>query len=96
MLLRLPRRPRFLHHWWAILAGYFWLPCPLCSQPFGGQEQHGGSIADSSYPNDPTRGRVVCILCADRPEVAAHDARVWAYVRHRVERARIRREGKQR
>ncbi len=30
--------PRWLHRFWAWLAGYFWLPCNLCHRPFGGHE----------------------------------------------------------
>lgn len=33
-----PYRLRWLHQAWAWLAGYFWLPCPLCGRPFGGHE----------------------------------------------------------
>lgn len=35
---RRPHLPRFLHRWYARLFGYFWLPCPLCREPFGGHE----------------------------------------------------------
>jgi len=30
--------PRFLHKFWAMLFGYFWMPCDLCQRPFGGHE----------------------------------------------------------
>jgi hypothetical protein len=30
--------PRFLARLWAWLAGYFWLPCPVCKEPFAGFE----------------------------------------------------------
>jgi hypothetical protein len=42
--MRLPRHPRWLNHLWAGLAGYFWLPCPLCGKEFGGHEWDGRSI----------------------------------------------------
>ena len=36
---RVPYRPRFLNFVWAMLAGYFWLPCPNCGRIL--QEVHG-------------------------------------------------------
>ena len=33
--------PRFVHHFWARLRGYFWAPCPICGRKFGGHEQSG-------------------------------------------------------
>jgi len=30
--------PRCLHRFWTWLAGYFWMPCPICQRPFGGHE----------------------------------------------------------
>ena len=35
---RMSRLPRWLHHLWANLGGYFWLPCPLCGRDSGGHE----------------------------------------------------------
>lgn len=32
------RRPRWLHRWYANWAEYFWLPCPICGEDFGGHE----------------------------------------------------------
>jgi len=31
-------RFRRLHKTYAALLGYFWLPCPICGQHFGGHE----------------------------------------------------------
>lgn len=31
-------RPRWLHHLWAKLRGYFWIPCPICKARFGEHE----------------------------------------------------------
>jgi hypothetical protein len=31
-------RFRRLHRWYAHRFGFFWLPCPLCGQMFGGHE----------------------------------------------------------
>lgn len=30
--------PRCVHRAWAALAGYFWMPCPICGRYFGGHE----------------------------------------------------------
>ncbi len=32
------RKPRWVQHFIACLFGYFWAPCPVCGQMFGGQE----------------------------------------------------------
>lgn len=34
-------RFRVVHRWYAAAFGYFWLPCPLCGQWFGGHEWRG-------------------------------------------------------
>ena len=31
--------PRWLHRLYSELLGYFWLPCPLCGEMFGGHER---------------------------------------------------------
>jgi hypothetical protein len=31
-------KPRWLAKLWAYFGGYFWLPCPVCGESFGGQE----------------------------------------------------------
>lgn len=36
--------PRWVHAFYALLAGYFWLPCPNCGRLFGGHERPGGAI----------------------------------------------------
>lgn len=30
--------PRFLAQFWAWCCGYFWIPCPVCKEPFAGFE----------------------------------------------------------
>lgn len=48
--------PRAAAKLYADLNGYFWLPCPICGEHFGGHE--GGK---ESVPSDrPYIGRVVC------------------------------------
>lgn len=53
--------PRWIHHVWARVFGWFWLPCPECSRPFGGHEvvRHGVSkyMPDGSH-------LLVCKHCA--------------------------------
>lgn len=35
--------PRFLARFFAWFAGYFWLPCPVCKEPFAGFEALPGA-----------------------------------------------------
>lgn len=48
------QRTRGWRHIRAVVGGYFWLPCPLCGQMFGGHESTDASI----------NGRLVCPICA--------------------------------
>lgn len=56
-----PYEYRDWHRRYAKDRGYFWLPCPLCDQPFGGHE-----IGD--VIPDPTKGEgcglCICPACA--------------------------------
>ncbi|MCU0297313.1 MAG: hypothetical protein MUF33_02195 [Candidatus Nanopelagicales bacterium] len=56
-----PTRWRRFHHAYAASRGYFWMPCPLCDQPFGGHE-----VCDT-IP-DPTRGAgvMICPTCSEQ------------------------------
>jgi hypothetical protein len=38
---KLPFRPRWLNQFYAWLCGYFWLPCHICGQEYGGHEWIG-------------------------------------------------------
>jgi hypothetical protein len=38
------RGPRGFHKLYANLMGYFWLPCPVCGEMFGGHEAESWSI----------------------------------------------------
>jgi hypothetical protein len=49
------RLPRWWHRLYAESMGYFWLPCPMCGEMFGGHES-----SDEATPDD----RVVCRACA--------------------------------
>ena len=53
----LPRARARIH---AAVFGYFWLPCPVCGEMFGGHEQPSGAVWD-----DSGRGRVTCPACAE-------------------------------
>lgn len=60
---------RAVHKFYANMNGYFWLPCPICKQEFGGHEwlpvTDGleSSIPDPSYPGDGSRGVGICPDC---------------------------------
>jgi hypothetical protein len=54
----LRKKPRWFQHIRAVLGGYFWLPCPICGEKFGGHEE-GGSLA-TSYSG----GKMVCKNCS--------------------------------
>lgn len=58
-----PYRWRAWHRRYATSHGYFWMPCVLCSEPFGGHE-----ITD--VIPDPTRapngGLMICPACTAR------------------------------
>lgn len=46
---------RLFNRLWAMLWGYFWLPCPLCGRMFGGHE-----TARNGWTS---RGTMVCKKC---------------------------------
>ncbi len=41
--------PRWVHRFYAYLFGYFWLPCPLCREFFGGHEWDGRGLIKESH-----------------------------------------------
>jgi hypothetical protein len=59
------RLPRWVHHAYALVAGYFWLPCPLCDRLFGGHEARDIDGLSSSTPaREPGRpDRAICPAC---------------------------------
>lgn len=59
--MRLPRNPRWLNRAFAWLFGYFWLPCPLCGEDFGGHEWLPNHVI---YLLEGGRG--VCESCGNR------------------------------
>ncbi len=50
--------PRWIHRWYAWVAGYFWLPCPVCGREFGGHEVGSVSVPDPS--RSPSAGLIAC------------------------------------
>ena len=59
--------PRFYHRIYAKLNGYFWLPCPICGEKFGGHE-NTAFLAMDWY-----RGVQVCTNCEDEAEQRNRD-----------------------
>jgi hypothetical protein len=55
----LRKQPRLIEQIKAFSLGYFWLPCPICGEFFGGHEPMG------SWYQGKGRGVCVCINCAD-------------------------------
>lgn len=70
------KRPRWLQWLRAYLGGYFWGPCPICGEAFGGHET---DIAQQVWWTSPREGRAVCANCAE--EAQRRSAR---FVRHAV------------
>lgn len=58
----MPYRPRWLNRLYAGLFGYFWLPCPLCGEYFGGHEWRGDNQDVGCYRN-PYRIHAICTRC---------------------------------
>jgi hypothetical protein len=52
-------QPRWLQKIKANQGGYFWLPCHICGEPYGGHESAGTEMVT------PSRGRSVCANCVD-------------------------------
>ncbi len=60
-----PESWRWAHHWYANVAGYFWLPCNLCSKPTAGHEWRnaGGHMSSTPDLDDPHLGHGICPAC---------------------------------
>lgn len=57
---------RLAHRLYAKAHGYFWLPCPVCKEPFGGHEWRRieGLPADVPTPEaGPMAGVGICPNC---------------------------------
>jgi hypothetical protein len=53
---------RIYHRLYALVHGYFWLPCPICGKKFGGHELGGHWYQGGGC------GVVTCSDCAERAE----------------------------
>jgi predicted RNA-binding Zn-ribbon protein involved in translation (DUF1610 family) len=70
---------RKLNRIYARLNNYFWLPCPLCGQEFGGHECVVGNEYYALYDQSPEErnrtgfatGKVICPDCGDKREAEA-------------------------
>jgi len=50
-----PDAPREEHERFANERGFFWLPCPICGEPFGGHETvRGGILWKTEYSGEMT------------------------------------------
>lgn len=56
--------PRVLHKWYADTFGYFWIPCPLCSELFGGHEWGGDNYEYDSIYECGGKWKGICRKCA--------------------------------
>lgn len=54
--------PRLLHKAYAMLNGYFWLPCPRCGRMFGGHET--SPFSDTELVDG--RSMIVCPKCSQQ------------------------------
>lgn len=53
---------RWFNHLYAILGAYFWLPCPICGEYFGGHEV-SGVLLDTSFS-----GKCICPNCPNEAD----------------------------
>lgn len=54
--------PRWFHHLYALVGGYFWLPCPECGRHWGGHEWADNATVWMSGG----KGYGICTDCAQR------------------------------
>ena len=64
--------PRWMHKLYARFFGFFWLPCPLCGDLFGGHEWR--SRAAVLWHKDRSGGTGVCEKCI--PEAQERNRRI--------------------
>jgi predicted RNA-binding Zn-ribbon protein involved in translation (DUF1610 family) len=55
---KVKKKPRFVQRIKAFSGSYYWLPCPICGEYYGGHEWDGGSLADTNHS-----GKMVCPDC---------------------------------
>jgi hypothetical protein len=62
---RISLLPRWIHQTYAFVAGYFWLPCPVCGRQVGGHEWRSVNGKPASIPRGgPGIRRGICPVCA--------------------------------
>ena len=57
--------PRWMHKMYAKVFGYFWLPCPICGEYFGGHE------VKRETPRVAVSSRVFVFVVCPKPECAS-------------------------
>jgi len=67
------KQPRWWQHFKAWIGGYFWIPCPICKEYFGGNDEPWGTLYTSynGYNGGefPSRfGKKVCANCEAEAE----------------------------
>lgn len=62
MLRPPPDAPRFVHQAYAWLSNYFWIPCPVCGEPFGGHEWADVDGLPSAVP-EPDQAHMSWGIC---------------------------------
>jgi hypothetical protein len=65
--------PRFVAKFLAKVGGYFWLPCPICQEPFAGFEW--GSECLHTTPNS---GTGVCSKPECEAEARQRNEQFWS------------------
>ena len=81
------RSPKFLRRLRARLGGYFWLPCPLCGEMFGGFECSNQSVfTPTASPENGNIAQVVCRPCSRnrRPEIWRNHVEYYRRIYHRA------------
>lgn len=61
--MRIPTRA--LNRVYAFLCAYFWLPCPICGDMFGGHETGHNYVIYTSQ----TGGKLVCENCGEAANI---------------------------
>ena len=78
---------RLLNKIYAFIHGYFWLPCPICGQYFGGHEWQTDREASAvMLENDAIGGIGICPDCTKKNIAKRYVARVDGSVYKKVER----------
>jgi hypothetical protein len=69
-------KPRWLAKFLASLGGYFWLPCPICGEPFAGFEW--GHDDDQTLMQTLHSGKGVCPKAACKSETRRRNEELYA------------------